>query len=203
MYHLLLYLEWDISLIHSDLGIIGYTNSEISGLKADKNARAYLQKFRRSLKRCFKCGNTKMFCLPKRVSIISNKLTNLYFFCQIGGSAKKLQADDYHSRLALLYTLVLAIPIFFSLSLTYLCMVLKSLGASTVILSLFNTVPPRYNEPYVPADQAFVISKFVNVITNFYIKKSFLLIFFFFFVGTDFSERPWIFFYFLIHKNVY
>jgi hypothetical protein len=29
------------------------------------------------------------------------------------------------------------------------------------------TVPPRYNEPYIPADQAFVISKFVNAITNY------------------------------------
>ena len=48
IYHLLLYLEWDISLIHGDLGIVGYTNSEISGSEADKNARAYLQKFRRS-----------------------------------------------------------------------------------------------------------------------------------------------------------
>jgi hypothetical protein len=66
MYHLLLYLEWDISLIHGDLGIIGYTNSEISGLEADKNARAYLQKFRQSLalsafgKRCSKYGNTEI-----------------------------------------------------------------------------------------------------------------------------------------------
>jgi hypothetical protein len=50
IYHLLLYLEWDISLIHGDLGIVGYTNSEISGLEADKNARAYLQKFRRSIR---------------------------------------------------------------------------------------------------------------------------------------------------------
>src|SRR5919205_1367678 len=60
IYHLLLYLEWDISLIHGDLGIVGYTNSEISGLEADKNARAYLQKFRRSLRRCSKCGNTEI-----------------------------------------------------------------------------------------------------------------------------------------------
>ncbi|PKK58024.1 hypothetical protein RhiirC2_763639 [Rhizophagus irregularis] len=58
MYHLLLYLEWDISLIHGDLDIVGYTNSEISELEADKNARAYLQKFRQSLKKCSKCGNT-------------------------------------------------------------------------------------------------------------------------------------------------
>ncbi|PKK61074.1 hypothetical protein RhiirC2_792344 [Rhizophagus irregularis] len=60
IYHLLLYLEWDISLIHDDLGIVGYTNPEISGLEADKNARAYLQKFRQSLKRCSKCGNTEI-----------------------------------------------------------------------------------------------------------------------------------------------
>jgi len=60
IYHLLLYLEWDISLIHGDLGIVGYTNSKISGLEAEKNARAYLQKFRRSLRRCSKCGNTEV-----------------------------------------------------------------------------------------------------------------------------------------------
>jgi hypothetical protein len=60
MYHLLLYFEWDISLIHSDLGIVGYTNSEISGLEADKNARAYLQKFRQSFRKCSKCDNTEI-----------------------------------------------------------------------------------------------------------------------------------------------
>jgi hypothetical protein len=60
IYHLLLYLEWDISLIHSDLDIVSYTNSEISGLEANKNAKAYLQKFRQSLKRYFKCGNTEI-----------------------------------------------------------------------------------------------------------------------------------------------
>jgi hypothetical protein len=60
MYYLLLYLEWDISLIHSDLSIDGYTNSEISGLEAEKNARAYHQKFRRSLRRCSKCSNTEV-----------------------------------------------------------------------------------------------------------------------------------------------
>ncbi|PKK57399.1 hypothetical protein RhiirC2_798099 [Rhizophagus irregularis] len=32
MYHLLLYLEWDISLIHGDLGIVSYTNPKISEL---------------------------------------------------------------------------------------------------------------------------------------------------------------------------
>ena len=57
LYHLLLYLEEEISMIQNDLGIVGYTNPEISGLEADKNARAYLQKFRRSLRRCSKCGN--------------------------------------------------------------------------------------------------------------------------------------------------
>jgi hypothetical protein len=50
MYHLLLYLEWNISLIHGNLGIIGHTNLEISGLEAEKNARAYLQKFRWSIR---------------------------------------------------------------------------------------------------------------------------------------------------------
>ena len=51
-YHLLLYLEDDINLVQDHLGIVGYNNREISGLEADKNARAYLQKFRRSLRRC-------------------------------------------------------------------------------------------------------------------------------------------------------
>ena len=41
LYHLLLYLEEEISMIQNDLGIVGYTNSEISGSEADKNARAY------------------------------------------------------------------------------------------------------------------------------------------------------------------
>ena len=45
-YHLLLYLEDDINLVQDHLGIVGYNNREISGLEADKNARAYLQKFR-------------------------------------------------------------------------------------------------------------------------------------------------------------
>ena len=56
-YHLLLYLEDDINLVQDHLGIVGYNNQEISGLETDKNARAYLQKFRRSLRRCSKCGN--------------------------------------------------------------------------------------------------------------------------------------------------
>jgi hypothetical protein len=60
LYHLLLYLEEKISVIQNDLGIVGYTNPEISRLEADKNARAYLQKFRQSLRRCFKCGNTEV-----------------------------------------------------------------------------------------------------------------------------------------------
>jgi hypothetical protein len=51
-YHLLLYLEDDINLVQDHLGIVGYNNREISGLEADKNARAYLQKFRQSLRRC-------------------------------------------------------------------------------------------------------------------------------------------------------
>ena len=51
-YHLLLYLEDDINLVQDHLGIVGYNNREISGLEADKNARAYLQKFRRSLRKC-------------------------------------------------------------------------------------------------------------------------------------------------------
>src|SRR5271154_545117 len=49
-YHLLLYLEEDINLVQDHLGIVGYSNREISGLEAEKNARAYLQKFRRSLR---------------------------------------------------------------------------------------------------------------------------------------------------------
>jgi hypothetical protein len=61
-YHLLLYLEDDINLVQDHLGIVGYNNREISGLEADKNARAYLQKFRRSLRRCCcqRATNTKI-----------------------------------------------------------------------------------------------------------------------------------------------
>jgi hypothetical protein len=51
IYHLLLYLEDDISMIQNYLGIVGYTNQEISGLEADKNARAYLYMFRCSLRK--------------------------------------------------------------------------------------------------------------------------------------------------------
>src|SRR4051812_13509922 len=46
LYHLLLYLEEDISMIQNILGIIGHSDQEISGLEeANKNARAYLQNF--------------------------------------------------------------------------------------------------------------------------------------------------------------
>ena len=45
LYHLLLYLEEDISMIQNVLGIIGHSDQEISGLEeANKNARAYLQR---------------------------------------------------------------------------------------------------------------------------------------------------------------
>ena len=42
IYHLLLYLEWDISTIQDLLDIDGYTNREISEIEADKNAIGYL-----------------------------------------------------------------------------------------------------------------------------------------------------------------
>ncbi len=46
LYHLLLYLKEDISVIQNDLGIISHSNQEISGLEeANKNARVYLQNF--------------------------------------------------------------------------------------------------------------------------------------------------------------
>ena len=46
LYHLLLYLEEDISMIQNVLGIISHSDQEISGLEeANKNARAYLQNF--------------------------------------------------------------------------------------------------------------------------------------------------------------
>ena len=45
LYHLLLYLEEDISGIQDHLGIVGHSDQEISGLEeANKNARAYLQR---------------------------------------------------------------------------------------------------------------------------------------------------------------
>ncbi|RGB24569.1 hypothetical protein C1646_772903 [Rhizophagus diaphanus] len=46
LYHLLLYLEEDISVIQDHLGIVCHSDQEISGLEeANKNARAYLQNF--------------------------------------------------------------------------------------------------------------------------------------------------------------
>ena len=46
LYHLLLYLEEDISMIQDHLGIVSHSDREISGLEeATKNARAYLQNF--------------------------------------------------------------------------------------------------------------------------------------------------------------
>ncbi|RIA85578.1 hypothetical protein C1645_830582 [Glomus cerebriforme] len=46
LYHLLLYLEEDISVIQDHLGIAGHSDLKISGLEeANKNARAYLQNF--------------------------------------------------------------------------------------------------------------------------------------------------------------
>src|SRR6266498_2323911 len=54
-YHLLLYLEEDISMIQHYLGIVGYTNEETIKKEAEKNVKAYIQKFRRS-----KCGNTEI-----------------------------------------------------------------------------------------------------------------------------------------------
>ena len=44
----------------------------------------------------------------------------------------------------------------------------KEVLIDNVQVRSFNyTVSPRYNEPCVPADQDFVISKFVNTITNY------------------------------------
>src|SRR3954453_16634013 len=46
LYHLLLYLEEEISVIQNYLGIVSHSDQEISGLEeANKNARAYLQNF--------------------------------------------------------------------------------------------------------------------------------------------------------------
>src|SRR5437763_6356896 len=47
-YHLLLYLEKDISIIQNYLGIVGYTDKEMIKEEAEKDVRAYIQKFRRS-----------------------------------------------------------------------------------------------------------------------------------------------------------
>ena len=54
-YHLLLYLEEDISIIQNYLGIVGYTDEETIKEEAEKDVRAYIQKFRRS-----KFGNTEI-----------------------------------------------------------------------------------------------------------------------------------------------
>ena len=44
LYHLLLYLEDDISVIQDHFGIVSHSDQEISGLEeVNKNARAYLQ----------------------------------------------------------------------------------------------------------------------------------------------------------------
>jgi len=46
LYHLLLYLEEDISMIQNYLAIVTHSDRKISGLEeANKNARAYLQNF--------------------------------------------------------------------------------------------------------------------------------------------------------------
>src|SRR3954454_2299324 len=46
LYHLLLYLEEDISIIQNYLAIVAHSDQEISRLEeANKNARAYLQNF--------------------------------------------------------------------------------------------------------------------------------------------------------------
>ena len=46
LYHLLLYLEEDISMIQNYLAIVAHSDRKISGLEeANKNARAYLQNF--------------------------------------------------------------------------------------------------------------------------------------------------------------
>ena len=72
--------------IQEELSIVGYTNQEMAE-EADKNARAYLQKFRdisRSLRRCFKCVNTEIHRQGSKdvlfywrgTSIISNGLSS-------------------------------------------------------------------------------------------------------------------------------
>jgi hypothetical protein len=77
MYHLLLYLEWDISLIHGNLGIIGHTNSEISGLETEKNARAYLQKFRRSIRSSAPKIEPKVENIPPECELLPTLLVEL------------------------------------------------------------------------------------------------------------------------------
>ena len=51
IYHLLLYLKDDISLIQKELSIVNYTNQEISKLEANKNVIVYLYIFRCSLRK--------------------------------------------------------------------------------------------------------------------------------------------------------
>ncbi|GBB95253.1 hypothetical protein RclHR1_02500002 [Rhizophagus clarus] len=54
-YHLLLYLKEDISIIQHYLCIISYTDEQMINKEAEKDVRAYIQKFRHS-----KCGNTEI-----------------------------------------------------------------------------------------------------------------------------------------------
>src|SRR5688572_1038528 len=54
-YHLLLYLEADISMIQAYLNIVSYINEETIQEDTEKDVRAYIQKFRRS-----KCSNTEI-----------------------------------------------------------------------------------------------------------------------------------------------
>ena len=58
--HLLLYLEENISMIQSVLGVDNYTNRETSGLEAIKNAIAYLYMFRFPPRKWLKCNNTEI-----------------------------------------------------------------------------------------------------------------------------------------------
>jgi hypothetical protein len=54
-YHFLLYLEREITMIQNYLGIVGYTNEEMIKEEAEKDVKAYIQKFRHS-----KCGNIEI-----------------------------------------------------------------------------------------------------------------------------------------------
>ena len=46
LYHLLLYLKEDISMIQNNLDIVSHSDQKISGLEeANKNAKVYLQNF--------------------------------------------------------------------------------------------------------------------------------------------------------------
>ncbi|RIA99219.1 hypothetical protein C1645_811692 [Glomus cerebriforme] len=54
-YYLLLYLKEDIRIIQNYLGIISYIDKKMIKEEAEKDVRAYIQKFR-----CSKCGNTKI-----------------------------------------------------------------------------------------------------------------------------------------------